>query len=45
MIEPRPWQLRQGDENENIPWLSSTTPRPPHTGQRSGYVPGLAPDP
>src|SRR5688572_10119752 len=45
MIDPRPWQLRHGVENENMPWLSSTTPRPPQTGQRSGYVPGLAPDP
>jgi hypothetical protein len=45
MIDPLPWQFRHGEENENRPWLSSTTPRPPQTPQTCGWVPGLLPDP
>ena len=29
----------------NMPWLSLTTPRPPHVGQMTGDVPGAAPLP
>jgi len=45
MVLPRPPQARQGDENENGPWFSSTTPRPPQTPQVRTPVPGAAPEP
>ena len=45
MMLPVPAQRWHGVENENRPWLSSTTPRPPHTGQTFGAVPGRAPEP
>ena len=44
-MTPRPPQTRHGDENENSPWFSSTTPRPPQFEQTFGCVPGLAPLP
>ncbi len=40
MMMPDPPQPRQGVWNENKPWLSSTTPRPPHCEQVLGWVPG-----
>src|SRR5882757_341072 len=42
---PVPWQFEHGCEIEKIPWLSVSTPRPPHTGHTFGLVPGLAPVP
>ena len=45
MTVPPPPQRRHGDENENRPWLSSMTPRPPHCGHSFGVVPGRAPEP
>ena len=45
MRTPWPPQTRHGVENENMPWLSSTTPRPPQAEHIDGEVPGLAPDP
>jgi hypothetical protein len=42
---PVPWQFEHGWEIEKIPWLSVSTPRPPHTGQAFGFVPGFAPVP
>jgi hypothetical protein len=45
MIVPFPRQRGQGWESEKKPWLSAMTPRPPHWGQTTGAVPGLAPDP
>jgi hypothetical protein len=42
---PEPWQFEHGCEMEKIPWLSDSTPRPLHTGQTLGLVPGLAPLP
>ena len=36
MITPEPWHVRHGEENEKKPWLSSTTPRPPHVVQVVG---------
>ena len=42
---PAPPQRRHGVENENRPWLSSMTPRPPHCGHSFGVVPGRAPEP
>jgi hypothetical protein len=45
MIVPVPWQFEQGWEIEKIPWLWASMPRPPHTGQTLGEVPGFAPVP
>src|SRR5438270_2815709 len=42
---PVPWQLEHGWAIEKIPWLSVSTPRPPHTGHTFGVVPGFAPVP
>jgi hypothetical protein len=42
---PVPWQLEQGCEIEKIPWLCASIPRPSHTGQTFGDVPGFAPVP
>jgi hypothetical protein len=42
---PVPPQTRHGWLNEKNPWLSSVTPRPPHTPQMTGEVPGAAPVP
>src|SRR6478735_8534984 len=44
-ITPVPWHWRHGEENEKNPWFSSITPRPPHSEQTFGCVPGLAPLP
>ena len=42
---PEPLQFEQGWEIEKIPWLWDSIPRPLHTGQTLGVVPGLAPVP
>ena len=42
---PVPPQFEQGWEIEKIPWLWASTPRPSHTGQTLGEVPGFAPVP
>src|SRR4051812_22274952 len=42
---PVPPHVRHGWLNENSPWLSSSTPRPPHVEQMTGDVPGAAPVP
>src|SRR4029453_14386019 len=38
-------QRGQGVESAKRPWLSDTTPRPRHSGQIFGLVPGSAPLP
>ena len=45
MIVPLPRQRGHGCESAKKPWLSATTPRPPHCGQIFGAVPGFAPEP
>src|SRR5215208_1770136 len=42
---PEPPQREQGRVIENRPWPSDSTPRPWHTGQTVGAVPGRAPVP
>src|SRR5436305_9487932 len=42
---PLPRQRGQGCESAKNPWLSATTPRPLHSGQIFGAVPGFAPEP
>ena len=42
---PVPPQATHGWLNENIPWFSLTTPRPPHTVHTVGVVPGAEPEP
>ena len=42
---PAPAHRGTAMENENRPWLSSTTPRPPQFAHTLGLVPGLAPEP
>src|ERR671926_1586965 len=42
---PLPRQRGHGCESANRPWLSETTPRPLHSGQIFGAVPGFAPEP
>src|SRR5262245_58952850 len=42
---PLPPQREQGWEVENRPWEEASTPRPWHSGQIDGAVPGLAPEP
>ena len=49
MTVPKPPQAGQGREvitwprNDRVTWL--TSPRPPHTSQVSGWVPGAVPSP
>src|SRR5207247_8594305 len=45
MIVPFPRQRGHGCDRANRPWLSETTPRPLHSGQITGDVPGSAPVP
>src|SRR5262249_29927181 len=45
MTVPLPRQRGHGSDRANSPWLSETTPRPLHTGQMTGDVPGSAPVP
>src|SRR6266851_5939099 len=42
---PLPRQRGHGCESANRPWLSDFTPRPLHSGQMTGAVPGCAPVP
>jgi hypothetical protein len=42
---PEPLQFEHGWEIEKIPWLWDSMPRPSHTGQTLGVVPGFAPVP
>src|SRR5436190_23006705 len=42
---PLPRQRGQGCESAKSPWLSALTPRPLHSGQMTGAVPGCAPEP
>ena len=42
---PFPPQRGQGCESANGPWFCETTPRPLHSGQSVGLVPGSAPEP
>src|ERR687888_1569455 len=42
---PEPPQREHGREIENTPWPCDSTPRPWHTGQTIGEVPGRAPVP
>src|SRR5919108_4063221 len=42
---PEPPQREHGREIENTPWPCDSTPRPWHTGQTIGDVPGRAPVP
>src|SRR3954449_8523749 len=42
---PLPRQRGHGCESANRPWLSALTPRPLHSGQIVGDVPGFAPEP
>src|SRR5439155_337374 len=42
---PLPRQRGQGCDRAKNPWLSATTPRPWHSGQIFGVVPGFAPEP
>src|SRR6187200_2072653 len=42
---PLPRHRGHGCESANSPCDSETTPRPLHSGQMRGDVPGLAPDP
>ena len=41
---PFPRQRGHGCESAKKPWLSATTPRPPHCGQTFGAGPGFAPE-
>ena len=45
MIVPCPWQRGHGCDMANGPWLRATMPRPWHSGQTLGVVPGFAPLP
>src|SRR5437879_8486459 len=45
MMRPRPEHVVHGDEKPNRPWLSLTTPAPPHVGHGRGFEPGSAPTP
>ena len=45
IVTPRPPQAGHGEENENRPWLSDTTPWPPQLRAACGLVPGAAPEP
>src|SRR2546430_943180 len=45
MMTPFPRQRGHGCESANSPWLSETTPEPPHCGHVFGLVPGSAPVP
>ncbi len=45
MMVPLPWQRGQGCERAKMPWFWAITPRPWHSGQTLGVVPGLAPLP
>ena len=45
MTVPLPRQRGHGCESANRPWLSAFTPRPLHSGQMIGAVPGRAPVP
>src|SRR3954452_144576 len=45
MTVPAPLQRAQGRVIENRPWPWDSTPRPWHTGQTTGEVPGRAPVP
>ena len=45
MIVPAPPQRSQGADSEKKPWLCALTPRPRHSGQIVGDVPGVAPLP
>ena len=45
MIVPFPRQRGHGCDSEKRPWLSDRTPRPRHSGQITGEVPGFAPEP
>ncbi len=42
---PLPRQRGHGCDSANSPWLSAFTPRPLHSGQITGVVPGSAPVP
>src|SRR5207302_9170844 len=42
---PLPRQRGQGCDSAKSPWLSERTPRPLHSGQITGAVPGRAPVP
>src|SRR3954454_8607255 len=45
MTVPVPLQREHGRVIENTPWPCASTPRPLHTGQTFGEVPGRAPEP
>src|SRR4029450_6786186 len=45
MTVPLPWQRGHGREKAKKPSSSETTPRPRHSGQICGAVPGSAPVP
>ena len=45
MIVPAPPQRSHGADSEKKPWLCAFTPRPRHSGQIVGEVPGRAPLP
>ena len=45
MTVPLPWQRGQGTRDANGPWFWASTPRPWHSGQILGEVPGAAPEP
>src|SRR5919198_2903928 len=45
MTVPLPRQRGHGCDSANRPWLSAITPRPRHSGQTVGAVPGFAPEP
>src|SRR6266404_831010 len=45
MTVPLPRQRGHGCESAKSPWLSALTPRPLHSGQMTGAVPGCAPVP
>src|SRR5204863_1042324 len=42
---PLPRHRGHGCDSAKKPWLSETTPRPRHSGQTTGAVPGCAPEP
>src|ERR671910_1375080 len=44
-IVPSPPHLTHGSEKAKNPWSRLRTPRPPHSGQVRGAVPGAAPVP